>query len=247
MDYIISDIHGCFNDLMEMLNLINFSDNDKLYILGDIIDRGPEPIKCIEYIKNTKNIILLKGNHEDMMCDYYQYANKNPRSLDTLYALDLWFLNGGEVTFNQFKNLSKEKQIEYLDYLSNLPLFKVYDNSTLLVHAGIYPYKEDLNNNLKLQNDSDFLWIRRDFIQSEIKLPFKIFFGHTPISSVAKEITKHDNSTRLMRFNNVELFEKYEGGAYYFNNKIAIDGGCVFGDKLICIRLNDLKEFVIKK
>ena len=39
--YCISDIHGCFNEFQQMLELINFQESDELYILGDIIDRGP--------------------------------------------------------------------------------------------------------------------------------------------------------------------------------------------------------------
>ena len=45
---IISDIHGCFDEFMQMLDLINFSSADELYVLGDVIDRGPEPIKCLQ-------------------------------------------------------------------------------------------------------------------------------------------------------------------------------------------------------
>ena len=45
MRYIISDIHGCYNEYMELLQKINFSDTDELYVLGDAIDRGPEPIR----------------------------------------------------------------------------------------------------------------------------------------------------------------------------------------------------------
>lgn len=41
MRYIISDIHGCYHEYMELLNKIKFSDKDELYILGDAVDRGP--------------------------------------------------------------------------------------------------------------------------------------------------------------------------------------------------------------
>ena len=43
MRYIIADIHGCYNEYINLLKKINFSDNDILYILGDVVDRGPEP------------------------------------------------------------------------------------------------------------------------------------------------------------------------------------------------------------
>lgn len=45
MKYIISDIHGCFDQYQKLLEKINFSSEDKLYVLGDAADRGPESIK----------------------------------------------------------------------------------------------------------------------------------------------------------------------------------------------------------
>ena len=50
---------------MKMLEKIQFSDSDILYILGDVIDRGPDGIKSYQYIMQHENIHVLKGNHED--------------------------------------------------------------------------------------------------------------------------------------------------------------------------------------
>ena len=44
MIYVMSDLHGQYNAFLKMLELINFTDEDELYILGDIIDRGPNPL-----------------------------------------------------------------------------------------------------------------------------------------------------------------------------------------------------------
>ncbi|WP_455810217.1 metallophosphoesterase, partial [Clostridium butyricum] len=42
--YVMSDIHGCYAEFIEMLQKINFGDDDELYVLGDIFDRGPQPL-----------------------------------------------------------------------------------------------------------------------------------------------------------------------------------------------------------
>ena len=60
----MSDLHGCYSQYIKMLELINFSDEDRLYILGDIVDRGPKPISIIMDILERKNITVLLGNHE---------------------------------------------------------------------------------------------------------------------------------------------------------------------------------------
>ena len=74
MRYIIADIHGCYNEYINLLKKINFSDNDILYILGDVVDRGPEPIKILQDMMKRSNVFLIIGNHEFMM---YTITQKN--------------------------------------------------------------------------------------------------------------------------------------------------------------------------
>ena len=45
MRYLISDIHGCYDQYRQLLQKINFSSQDELYVLGDAVDRGSDPIK----------------------------------------------------------------------------------------------------------------------------------------------------------------------------------------------------------
>lgn len=52
--YVMSDIHGCYAEFIEMLQKINFGDDDELYVLGDIFDRGPQPLKVLDYILDKK-------------------------------------------------------------------------------------------------------------------------------------------------------------------------------------------------
>ena len=64
MIYAMSDLHGCYDKYIKMLEKINFNDNDMLYILGDIVDRGPDCIKIFLDIYNRKNVVALRGNHD---------------------------------------------------------------------------------------------------------------------------------------------------------------------------------------
>ena len=59
----ISDIHGNYNAYMDMLKKIQFDDDDILYILGDILDRGPNPIQIILDVMKRPNVEVLAGNH----------------------------------------------------------------------------------------------------------------------------------------------------------------------------------------
>ena len=75
--YIMSDIHGHYTEFIEMLKKINFDKTDTLYIIGDIIDRGTENLKILDFIIENNNIHLLMGNHEDMLLHAYQDEGVN--------------------------------------------------------------------------------------------------------------------------------------------------------------------------
>lgn len=218
MKYVISDIHGCFDKFIEMLDLINFKDTDTLYILGDIVDRGDNSLDIIRYIKKRNNIILLMGNHEALMISSYKDETNFP----------LWMHNGGINTFNQLSNIDDNELISILNYLKELPLVEIVDNY-ILCHAGLYlPDNHEemsINEILELQNDEYLLW-DRDFIKSDKYIKdYIVIVGHTPTISIS------DSNSIL----------KKEG-------KILIDCGAVFAKhqgRLSCLCLDNMEEFYI--
>ena len=64
--YVMSDLHGCYDDFQAMLEKIGFSENDQLIIAGDLIERGPQNYEMLRWIEECpQNILLLRGNHEE--------------------------------------------------------------------------------------------------------------------------------------------------------------------------------------
>ena len=63
--YVMSDIHGNFNAYKAMLEKINFGASDMLYILGDILDRGPNPIKIILDLMERSNVEVMRCKDTD--------------------------------------------------------------------------------------------------------------------------------------------------------------------------------------
>uniref|UniRef100_UPI00286E8F8F metallophosphoesterase n=1 Tax=Chamaesiphon sp. VAR_69_metabat_338 TaxID=2964704 RepID=UPI00286E8F8F len=61
---VIGDIHGCYNELLDLLAKVSISDTDRLISLGDIVDRGADSVKVYDFLKNRPNSIVLMGNHE---------------------------------------------------------------------------------------------------------------------------------------------------------------------------------------
>ena len=56
MNYVISDIHGCYKEYQKLLEKIYFSDTDVLYLMGDMVDRGPEPVKVLQDVMLRSNV-----------------------------------------------------------------------------------------------------------------------------------------------------------------------------------------------
>ena len=94
MIYCMSDIHGELDRFKAMLDLINFSSDDTLYIIGDVIDRHPGGVEILKIIKDTPNMFMLLGNHEQMCLD-----TLGPNSV--YGSRRLWLENGGSNTYRE--------------------------------------------------------------------------------------------------------------------------------------------------
>ena len=67
MVYVTSDLHGYpLEKFLDFLNKAGFGEEDYLYILGDVIDRGPDGIKILKWMMSQHNVQLILGNHEAM-------------------------------------------------------------------------------------------------------------------------------------------------------------------------------------
>ncbi|WP_097006925.1 metallophosphoesterase [Lacrimispora amygdalina] len=236
MIYVMSDLHGCLSEFKKMLNKISFSDNDILYIIGDVIDRGPEPIKLLQFIMNSKNIHLIMGNHEEMMlnCLLSPSLSSEERN-DMKYSRDLqmnrtlWILyNGGENTAKDYNKLSYREQKDIYDYLRLLKKvenIQLKEKKYILVHGSPGKCLEEKLKRKVLS--SDILWNRiegEDFYDDLVS-GYEVIAGHTPTIEYGKE---------------------YAGKIIEINHKYLIDCGCVFGESLGCICLDNRAQYYVR-
>ena len=149
--YVLSDIHGHYDVFKKMLEKINFSSNDFMYILGDVIDRGPDGLQLILDIMERRNMELFLGNHELMMLNTIDYVRKKDQGLiredptdERLTPYELWVhsANGGLATSRAFYRMNKKKQDEmerYLRVLSGLSeRLKLGDVTYHLSHSILF-------------------------------------------------------------------------------------------------------------
>lgn len=239
MHYVMSDIHGDMDKFKEMLQLIRLHRWDRLYILGDVIDRGKDGIELLKYIMQKKNIILLKGNHERDMCNAV-LQNTSELSDEVLDFFELWFDNGGEVTYQALLNESEEnayKIVRFANDLKTHAFVKVRGTDYLLVHAGVFWNPNiPVEKNISLNEKTEFIYeIRDGYLNQTLDLPFIIVSGHTPVDCL------HDHMT----LTSGEIIRSLWHNIIFRKDKILIDCGCGNGNTLGCLRLEDMKEFYV--
>ncbi|HXU08521.1 MAG TPA: metallophosphoesterase [Blastocatellia bacterium] len=181
--YVIGDIHGRLELLERLLQNVPWDvAHDKIVFLGDLIDRGADARGVVERVialaKGNPNIVVLRGNHEQMLLDCLDYGDLQ------------WLIpeNGGLATLSaygfqldQLRDVSDIKiPPEHVEFLRTLPFFHE-DEQAIYVHAGLIPGEHPS------ETDSDVLVWTRDldfFKDYNGKL---CFFGHTPTAYLPRE------------------------------------------------------------
>lgn len=115
MIYCVSDIHGELDKFEQMLEQINFCEADRLYIIGDVIDRGAMGVELLQKIMGAANMTMLLGNHEQMCLSTLGPHNE-------FGARELWRQNGGMPTYRKLLyRLTPGERHRILRFLSGLP------------------------------------------------------------------------------------------------------------------------------
>lgn len=226
MKYLMSDIHGCYDKYIAMIKKINLGRADVLYVLGDVLDRGPEGFKILLDMASRENVVILRGNHDQqagvLLSNLYMLdEDECPRALVELY--EIWLADGGKTSLAEYLSLPEVEQqrvIRIISGLKNSIIVTVNNERFLLAHTvpgieqvGRYPD-----------------WTMDDYIMGEPDYD-KVYFddmyivtGHTPTGFI-------DN--------------KYVGKIWKGNKHIAIDCGAVYGKHLGCICLDTMEEFYV--
>ena len=125
-DYVIGDLHGCLDLLERLLQKINFDTTcDRLFSVGDLIDRGPYPLSCLQLLDKPW-FFAVKGNHEAMLLDCfteYLPTNKLPNTSD--FEDSDFIYNGGDWIYkwlNLDNNFISTELKDALKATAELPL-----------------------------------------------------------------------------------------------------------------------------
>ena len=237
MIYVMSDIHGNYENFESAMEQINLKSEDKLYVLGDVIDRHPYGLLILQKLMKMGNVQMLLGNHEYMMMEalgfpYKKAKRRGPRSILRNDSMDLWYSNRGDVTHYIWECISSKDQSDIADYLCSLPLnidLDVGGKKFKLVHAAPVELYQEYNTGY--DNEVKYAVWDRETIHMCPELDYTVVFGHT--------LTLHFKES-----NPLEIAE--------YNGWIGIDCGSGWGEtvgydypsgRLACLRLDDMEVF----
>lgn len=232
MIYVTSDLHGCAPEVLQkLLKQANFSEDDFLFVLGDVIDRGEHGIALLLWLSQQSNVQLILGNHEAMMlaCRFlFQEVSEESLSQltsENLLLMHSWMDNGGSPSMKAMQHLTKrdpDLAEGIWDMLLDAPLYDIVrtgGHTFLLTHAGLGNFRPD-----KAMDDYTLeeLTMHRPNLQERYFSNCRVILGHTPTLLYGDEFT---------------------GRALHRDTWTNIDTGAAAGGTPMLLRLEDMKEF----
>lgn len=230
MVYVISDLHGYdFDKFHKLLGRVDFSKDDYLFILGDVIDRGKDGIKYLNWLLVQDNVQLILGNHEAMLlsCGFlFEEITEDSvqgLTLEDLELLSTWKENGAKWTLEGIYGIEQDDRISIIEYLREAPLFEIISvngKDFLLTHSGLGSFEK--GKKISAYSAEDLLWNRPKLSDRYFESVITVF-GHTPTFVYG---------------------EQHSGKIIKTDTWINIDAGAGYGYSPVLLRLDDMKEFV---
>lgn len=144
---VIGDIHGCKRTFAKLLKKVKFSTEDTLYILGDMIDRGPDSKGVLKRVIKLRNsgykIIAIRGNHEQMLLDVIE---NEPENLHSFLIIQ---------KSTSLLNKKGELKAKFLEFLKACPYY-VKTGNFILAHAALDLANEDIFENKEFMISSRY-------------------------------------------------------------------------------------------
>ena len=232
MTYVISDLHGySLKKFQRGLEAVGFSKTDKLYVLGDCIDRGTDGLDILRWISQQPNITLLLGNHEAMLLDN-QFLFETD---EILTAMDLtgekrksyciWTSNGGYGTIDAMRQFNAAQTKYLISFLERAPKYEeitVGEKTYILTHSGLGNFSPE--KPLSEYTRDELVWTRPTLDTRYYEDGRIVIFGHTATVKYGPEHT---------------------GKPVFTDTWIDIDVGAGMGQAPLLLRLDDLKEFYL--
>ncbi|MBL7003362.1 MAG: symmetrical bis(5'-nucleosyl)-tetraphosphatase [Gammaproteobacteria bacterium] len=256
--YAIGDIQGCFSQFKELLKKINFNpDKDKLWICGDLVNRGPDSLSTLLYIRSLGDAAqCVLGNHDLHLLAVY-YSESKDKKADTLMPV-----------------LRSPEAESLMYWLRGQPLFHFdIELNFGMVHAGVYPdwsvsdclrYSAEVEAVLKGERFKEFfismygnkpeaweddltgmdrlrfitnVFTRMRFIDEQKHLCLKL--KNAPEKQAAKDVFPwFEVKNKKIKHNRIVFGHWSTLESKQYDNCFALDSGCLWGGQLTALRVD---------
>ncbi len=258
--YALGDMQGCYKELRLLLDHIEFDPVvDKLCFTGDLVNRGPDSLRVLEYLYSIKeSVVNVLGNH-DFHLIALALTNKELRPKDDCLR----------------PILSSANKINLIEWLRHQPLFHMDEESdALIVHAGVHPfwsldnvreYATEIESVIRGNDASVFFknmytddsWSTdldgnkrlNAIVNSFTRMRYLNQLGECNFKEkdspekVTDELTPWYLYPNRDVLNNFIVFGHWSSLGYFYNqNVVCLDGGCVWGGELVAIDLSKPDE-----
>lgn len=170
--FVIGDVHGCSATLRRLVDsTLNPLPGDRIYLLGDLIDRGPDSKGVLDYIFELRqrglSVNSVRGNHEEMLL----------QACDNRTSLGMWLANGGQTTLESFQaDGAGDIPLRYRAFLDSLPPYILLDEF-VIVHAGLNFALQD-----PFEDTGAMFWTRSSYVDRQRIGGRRLICGHTQVS-----------------------------------------------------------------
>jgi Calcineurin-like phosphoesterase len=237
--YVLSDVHGYVGDLVRGLERAGFGDEDELWVLGDLLDRGPDGFGTVELVMKLQQeaperVHVLMGNHEILAVGRYRFPGTR--------FVDSWVLNGGK------PRDQRKLTDEHVDWLASLPLLGLVGDF-LMMHSDTTAYTgwgesiEEVNETVRsaLSDPEDFQAHWDVWAQLTSRYQFARSDGADVagkmLAMYGGEVIVHGHSI-IGSLIDVPSHEVDKPVLYAEGRVLAIDGGRYDGGPLLVVRLD---------
>lgn len=237
---VVGDIHGCFWEFMALLGMCKYDGReDRLILLGDLIDRGPHSVKCVELAKEL-GAEMVRSNHEDKILRYHKHALAQEK--DPTYKMPMK-LTGEKAEI--YAELKLKNLLDWLDEKMKTPLITL--GRWTVVHGGLVPGRE--LGKQRLDQIIRLSYLKQDpkaeagwdmaGLDKELKPPEGAVFWTSQWKGPGHVI--HGHSVRSKD----DVLVEDHGGAL----TVSLDTGCVYGGHLSALIFPnaDYETFTIKQ
>lgn len=158
--FVVGDIHGCYDKLISLLDVIKFSNEDTLYGIGDYCDRGNQPLEVLRFLMSLPNFIGIMGNHDIWPYQYLDADLKKERLDRDVFRT--WDHNGGFSTLKALQDLGAEEKTKIRDWYGNLR-FQIDLGNFILKHTASPNTQDEKYSNLNLKAMIDESYCEKEY------------------------------------------------------------------------------------